>query len=76
MSDKRSFTVEDGLDVQQAHLVFWRELLKPEVYDRLEDAVVEANEAKELKSGYDGPRGQDIDSWILNIHNDYNPLHK
>ena len=76
MSDRKEFTVEDGLEVQAAHLVFWRELLKPEIYNRLKEAVDEANEAKEFKSGHDVPRGQDLDSWIMNIHNDYNPLHR
>lgn len=76
MADKKSFTVEDGLELQAAHLVFWRELLKPEIYDRLLAAVNEATRCKELKSGYDVPRGQDLDQWLMNIHNDYNPLHK
>ena len=74
MSDTRAFTVQDGLDYQESDLAFWKHLLKPEIYARLEAAVIEATEAKELKSGYDVPRGIDLDSWIKNIHNDYNPL--
>jgi hypothetical protein len=74
MSDTKTFTVQDGLEVQAAHLVFWAELLKPYIFIRLKAAVKEATEAKELKTGHDVPRGTDIDSWIKNIHNDYNPL--
>ena len=51
----------------------------PQAVERLPavvEPVREATEAKELKSGYDVPRGQDIDTWILNIHNSYNPLHR
>ena len=76
MTDKKAFTVKDGLSVQAGNLVFWEGLLKPHVYAKLEHAVRQATEGKELKTGYDVPRGQDIDTWILNIHNDYNPLHK
>ena len=69
----KPFTVRDGLDCQKKDLIFWEGILKPNVYARLLKAVEESNK-KPMKSGYDVKRGQDLQSFVLNIHNDYNPL--
>lgn len=63
--DKQEFTIANGISVQTRSLNMWKALLKPEVYQQVEEwALAENNKAK---TGYDIKRGQDIDTYILNI---------
>jgi len=68
------FTIEDGLKVQANDLKFWKSILHPAVYDKLLAAVRHANENLHYRTGYDVVRGTQLQSWILNYHNEYKPF--
>ena len=60
-----TFTIEQGIEIQQKHLEFWKKILKPEEYDKLENHVKEVN-TWPMNSGLDVFRGSSIDVWIKN----------
>ena len=61
------FTQQDGLTVQTKHLMEWKEVLKPEVYEKLEAYVLKKNdELPSWADGYHVFRGSDILTAIEN----------
>ena len=62
--ERKAFTVEDGIEVQQQHLSQWKTILIAEVYDALEEYVTRDND--KARDGYDIRRGYDLDFYINN----------
>jgi hypothetical protein len=58
-------TIEEGLKIQADHLAEWKEVLKPEVYAKLEKIVLEKNK-QPMKNGYEVCRGGSITEIVLN----------
>lgn len=63
---KTILSVENGLKIQADQILRWKYILKPEAYDKLFDHFREVNVSSKYKSGYDVPRGNDIDVWVAN----------
>jgi hypothetical protein len=74
MNERKEFTIEDGLAWQNRDLDFWKSVLHPAIYDKLFAAVMHANENLPYKTGYDVVRGTQLQSWVLNYHNEYKPF--
>ena len=65
----RDFTVEKGIDVQSADLARWKKLLNEKAYKLLvEKCRVENNDFRHQKTGYDVFRGNQIDTFVHNLH--------
>ncbi len=59
-----TFTVKEGIEVQQRHLEDWKLLLKPKAYKLLEAEVIKDNNRAE--NGYEIVRGVGIDNILAN----------
>ena len=57
-----TFTVEQGIKVQRAHLNEWKAILTPEAYTTLEEYATRNNAA--AKNGYDICRGEALRDFI------------
>ena len=64
--NNEKFTIEAAFEIQTAQVRKWKTVLKPEIYSMLLDKCIEEN-AKDIKSPYNVFRGQDINSFIINI---------
>lgn len=60
-----SFTVKQGIEVQQRQLKEWEQLLKPEVFKLLKIEVERSNHL--AKNGFGIARGSDIDNILHNV---------
>ena len=59
----KTFSMEDGLKVQEQDLIKWKQLLRPEVYAKVLEAVERQNaelKSKWANAGYEVCRGVDI----------------
>lgn len=66
-----TFTVEDGIKVQREQLAQWKQRLNDTCYaylckELLKLMAPHSNGGKVFTSGYDVPRGSDIDNIVLN----------
>jgi hypothetical protein len=62
--ERKAFTVEDGIEIQQQQLSQWKTILIAEVYDALEEYAKRNND--KAQSGFDVCRGSDFDFYINN----------
>lgn len=67
-----TFTMQDAIAYQDAHLAEWKVLLKDKVYQELYKAVKDSNDG--VTDPYKVTRGTDLQSWLLNYGNDYSPF--
>ena len=62
--ERKAFTVEDGIEVQNQHLSKWKTVLITEAYDALEEYAKRNND--KAKDGYDICRGVSLDGYVNN----------
>jgi hypothetical protein len=62
--NKKGFTVEEGIEIQQQQLSQWKTILITEVYDALEEYATRNN--GKAQSGFDICRGSELSSYIGN----------
>jgi hypothetical protein len=60
------FTVEQGIEVQTAHLKNWKKLLKKSVFEDLKAWATSTN--NEAQDGYSIRRGNTLDNYLGNYH--------
>jgi hypothetical protein len=63
--EENSFTLEKSLSIQQQHLNEWKTVLKPEIYEQVEEIVKKRNVG--ITNPYLVCRGSDISNIISNI---------
>jgi hypothetical protein len=64
MSDKSEFGIDDAIEIQREHLDQWKTILKPEVYESLEEYALRENHL--AKRHQDIKRGTNLDNYIGN----------
>jgi len=74
MSDRKEFTIKQGLEYQANDLKFWESILNPAVFAKLSYAVMHANANLPYATGYDVVRGTTLQNWVLNYDNEYKPF--
>lgn len=62
---EKLFTVDRGLEVQATQLAEWERILKPELYELLQEHIADCN-SKQMETGYNVFRGSEIDNWVHN----------
>jgi hypothetical protein len=73
MEKEKDFTFENGLDIQHAQLLRWKNILKESMFDRLQAQIDKENQSTrcaivdtDVDNGYEVFRGNDIDNWVAN----------
>lgn len=61
---EKSFTTQDGINIQTKQLLEWKSILKEECYWKLEEWATKNNNKAE--NGYNITRGTELDNWIAN----------
>lgn len=59
-------SIDEGMEIQKAHLQRWEKVLKPEVYTHLKIIVDRINSRKHYVDGYDVLRGTSLDEIVFN----------
>ena len=62
--ERKTFTIEDGIEIQTQHLSQWKTILINEAYEALEEYAKRNND--KAKTGYDICRGSELNNYISN----------